>query len=55
MNWKDVLIIIVLIGVVGGLFAYEYWWEPKEEAKGPKSPKIIEEKKRRTSVSKIRK
>ena len=33
MNWKDISIIIVLIAVVGGLFAYEYWWTPKQEAK----------------------
>jgi len=38
MNWKDILIIIVLVTVVGGLFAYEYLSKPKEEL-----PKLTEE------------
>jgi len=45
MNWKDILIIVVLVSVVGGLFAYEYWWGPKEETEGPELPKIAEEEK----------
>lgn len=42
MKWEVILIIVVLI-IVGGLFAYEYWWQPKEETKSLELPKITEE------------
>jgi len=43
MNWKDILIIIILITVVGGLFAYEYWWGPRKESETLEMPKITKE------------
>jgi hypothetical protein len=45
MNWKDILttiVFIILIAIVGGLFAYEYWWTPREKGKLPEE-KIAEE------------
>lgn len=34
MNWKYILIIIILAVIVGGgILAYQCWWLPKEEAK----------------------
>ena len=33
-NWKFLLIVIILAAIVGGgIFAYQYWWLPKEEAR----------------------
>jgi hypothetical protein len=53
MNWKDILIIIViLITVIGCLFAIEYWGTPKEETKGPELPKITGEEKEITKEEK---
>jgi len=43
MNWKDILIIIVLVTVVGGLFAHEYWWKPKQELETPEIPEFVKE------------
>ena len=43
-NWKFLLIVIILAIVVGGgVFAWQYWWVPKEEVKAPevKAPKEI--------------
>ena len=43
-NWKFLLIVIILVVVVGGgVFAWQYWWAPKEEVKAPevKAPKEI--------------
>ena len=40
--WKDILIIIVLITVTGSLFAYEYWWKPKQELEISEIPEVAE-------------
>jgi hypothetical protein len=54
MNRKDILttiVFIILIAIVGGLFAYEYWWQPKK-AKELELPKTTEEKKEITKEEK---
>ncbi len=43
MNWKYILVIIVLAAIAGGgILGYQYWWLPKEEAKLPeiKPPEV---------------
>ena len=33
---KYLLIVVILaVILIGGILAYQYWWTPKEEAKGP--------------------
>ena len=40
-NWKFLLIVVILVVIVGGgIFAYQYWWLPKEEAKNIQKPVV---------------
>ena len=44
VNWKYVLIVVILATIVGGgILVYQYWWIPKEEIKIPeiKSPEEV--------------
>jgi len=37
MNWKYILIVVILAVIVGGgILAYQYWWVPTQEIKSPK-------------------